>query len=413
MPDTSPGPAAALDTAPSPDADAVYWDPFDRDIAADPYPVYARLRKEAPLYYNDKHDFYVLSRGDDIDRALQDWETYSSSRGPILEIIKANIEIPPGTLLMEDPPAHDIHRALLKRVFTPRRVMSLEPQIRAMCRTYLEQAAAHDRFDLMTAFANEVPMRVIGMLLGIPEADQQSVRDSADDTLRTEPGQQMQVSDKAIPHAEQFAQYIDWRADNPSDDLMTELINAEFVDTEGVTRTLRREEILTYVSVVAGAGAETTARLIGWMGSLLARHPEQRAELVENPKLIPNAVEEALRIEPTGHAIARYVTTDVELYGATVPAGSAMMLLIASANRDEDRWADPDGFDIHRKISNLRTFGYSTHFCLGAALARLEGRVALEELVRQFPHWDVDWDAATLSSTSTVRGWETLPITVR
>ncbi|AHH16934.1 cytochrome P450 [Nocardia nova SH22a] len=408
MPDTSSGPA--LDTAPS--SDAVYWDPFDRDIARDPYPVYARLRKEAPLYYNDKHDFYLLSRGDDVDRALQDWETFSSSRGPILEIIKAGIEIPPGTLLMEDPPAHDIHRALLKRVFTPRRVMALEPQVRALCRKYLEQAAGQDRFDLMSAFANQVPMRVIGMLLGIPEADQASVRDSADDTLRTEPGQGMQVSDAAIPHAEQFAQYIDWRADNPSDDLMTELMNAEFVDTEGVTRTLRREEILTYVAVVAGAGAETTARLIGWMGSLLASHPDQRAELVENPKLIPNAVEEVLRFEPVGHAIARYVTTDVELHGTTVPAGSAMMLVVASANRDEDRWADPDRFDIHRKMSNLRTFGYGTHFCLGAALARLEGRVALEELLRQFPRWDVDWDGASLSSTSTVRGWETLPVTI-
>lgn len=412
MPDT-PRPATALDDAPAPDsADAVYWDPFDREIAKDPYPIYRRMRAQAPLYYNDKHDFYALTRASDIDPALLDWETYSSSRGPILEIIKAGIEIPPGTLLMEDPPAHDIHRALLKRVFTPRRVMSLEPQIRDLCRRSLDRLAGKDRFDLMTAFANEVPMRVIGMLLGIPEADQQTVRDKADSALRTEPGQGMQISDKAIPDAEQFAQYIDWRADNPSDDLMTELMRAEFVDTEGVTRTLTRDEILTYVSVVAGAGNETTARLIGWLGALLARHPEQRAELVADPSLIPNAIEETLRFEPTGHAIARYVTKDVQLYGTTVPAGSAMMLLVASANRDEERWDDPERFDIHRKISNLRTFGLGTHFCLGAALARLEGRVALEELLRRFPTWDVDWDNITLSSTSTVRGWETLPITV-
>ena len=409
--ESSPRPAVAVDTAPSPDA--VYWDPFDPEIGRDPYPIYQRMRTEAPLYYNDKHDFYALTRGDDIDRALQDWETFSSSRGPILEIIKAGIEIPPGTLLMEDPPAHDIHRALLKRVFTPRRVMSLEPQIRDLCARSLDRLAGKDRFDLMSSFANEVPMRVIGMLLGIPEADQQGIRDSADNTLRTEPGQGMQISDKAIPDAEQFAQYIDWRADNPSDDLMTELMRAEFVDTEGVTRTLTREEILTYVSVVAGAGNETTARLIGWMGALLARHPEQRAELVANPKLIPNAVEETLRFEPTGHAIARYVTTDVEFYGTTVPEGSAMMLLIASANRDEQRWADADSFDIHRKIANLRTFGFGTHFCLGAALARLEGRVALEELLKRFPTWEVDQDGMSLSSTSTVRGWETLPFIVR
>ncbi|MBH0777947.1 cytochrome P450 [Nocardia bovistercoris] len=392
--------------------ESVRWDPWDRDIARDPYPVYRRLRAEAPLYYNAEHDFYALSRYDDIDRALLDWRTFSSSRGPILEIIKAGIEIPPGTLLMEDPPAHDIHRGLLARVFTPRRVLSLEPQIREMCTRSLDRLAGVGSFDFMTAFANEVPMRVIGMLLGIPEADQQSVRDRADENLRTVPGEQMAVSDKAIPHADHFAEYIDWRTEHPSDDLMTELLRAEFEDTEGVTRTLTRQEILTYITVVAGAGNETTARLLGWLGSLLARYPDRRAELVANPQLIPKAIEETLRFEPTGHAIARYVTTDVEYHGTVVPAGSAMMLLVASANRDSDHWTDPDIYDIHRKTGTLRTFGLGTHFCLGASLARLEARVAIEEFLKRFPTWDVDWDALALSSTSTVRGWETLPMTV-
>ncbi|MGW0183213.1 cytochrome P450 [Nocardia sp. NPDC003345] len=395
-----------------PQDEPIYWDPFDPGIARDPYPVYRRMRAESPLYYNDRHDFYALTRYDDIDRALLDWQTFSSARGPILEIIKSGVEIPPGTLLMEDPPAHDIHRALLARVFTPRRVLALEPRIRALCTRALDRLSGAREFDLMTAFANEVPMRVIGMLLGIPEADQQAVRDRADANLRTEPGQQMQVSDRAIPNAGFFAEYIDWRADHPSDDLMTELMRAEFVDTRGVTRTLTREEILTYVSVVAGAGNETTARLIGWLGWLLARHPGQRAELAEDPRLIPNAIEETLRYEPTGHALARYVTADIELHGRTVPAGSAMMLLVASANRDENRWAEPDSFDIHRRMSNLRTFGFGTHFCLGAALARLEARVALEEFLLRFPRWQIDPDAPELSSTSTMRGWEMLPLTV-
>ena len=390
----------------------VYWDPFDRDIASDPYPVYRRMRAEAPLYYNEKHDFYALSRYADIDRGLADWRTFSSSRGPILEVIKANIEIPPGTLLMEDPPAHDIHRGLLARVFTPRRVASLEPQIRDFCIRCLDRLAGVDRFDLMTEFANEVPMRVIGMLLGIPESDQVAVRERADAKLRTEPGKQMKVSERALMDSDLFAEYIDWRAEHPSDDLMTELLRAEFKDANGETRTLTRQEILTYVTVLAGAGNETTARLIGWLGSVLAQHPDQRAELVEDPSLIPNAIEETLRFEPTGHALARYVTTDVELYGQTVPAGSAMMFILASANRDEERWSDPDRFDIHRKVSNLRTFGFGIHYCLGAALARLEARVALEEFLKRFPRWDVEWDKISLSSTSTVRGWETLPIVV-
>lgn len=390
----------------------VYWDPFDREIAVDPYPIYTRMRAEEPLYYNDRHDFYALCRCDDVDRGLTDWKTFSSSRGPILEVIKANIAIPPGTLLMEDPPIHDIHRSLLARVFTPRRVASIEPQIRAFCIRCLDPLVGMDRFDLMADFANEVPMRVIGMLLGIPEADQPTIRERADAKLRTKPGQQMKVSEGAIMDADLFADYIDWRAKHPSDDLMTELLSAEFEDETGTKRTLTREETLTYVSVLAGAGNETTARLIGWLATVLAQHPDQRTELVDNPALIPNAIEETLRFEPTGHAIARYVTKDVQLHGRTVPAGSAMMFLVASANRDEQRWPDGDRFDIRRKISQHLTFGIGTHYCLGAALARLEARVALEEILERFPKWNVDLDNAKLSSTSTMRGWETLPFII-
>jgi len=390
----------------------VYWDPFDREIAKDPYPIYTRMRAEAPLYYNDRHAFYALSRCDDVDRGLTDWKTFSSSRGPILEVIKANIAIPPGTLLMEDPPIHDIHRSLLARVFTPRRVASIEPQIRDFCVRCLDPLVGMDRFDLMAEFANEVPMRVIGMMLGIPEADQPAIRKRADAKLRTQPGQQMKVSEGAIMDVDLFADYIHWRAKHPSNDLMTELLNAEFEDETGTNRTLTREEILTYVSVLAGAGNETTARLIGWLATVLAQHPDQRTELVDNPALIPNAIEETLRFQPTGHAIARYVAKDVQLHGRPVPAGSAMMFLVASANRDEQRWPDGDRFDIRRKISQHLTFGIGTHYCLGAALARLEARVALEEILERFPKWSVDLDNAELSSTSTMRGWETLPFII-
>jgi len=387
----------------------LYWDPFDREIAADPYPIYRRMRVEAPLYYNDRHDFYALSRAEDVQGGLTDWETYSSARGDILEIIKADLEIPPGTLLMEDPPIHHVHRRLLGRLFTANGIASIEPQIRDLCRRCLDRLVGADHFDLMTSFANEVPMRVIGMLLGIPESDQPTVRENVDALLRTEPGQQMRVA-KTFANNEFFADYIDWRIENPSDDLMTVLLNAEFEDETGTTRTLTRQETLTYVNILAGAGNETTARLIGWLGALLARYPDQRTLLVEDPALIPNAVEEALRFEPTGHAIARYVTTDIELHGQTVPAGSAMMLIVASANRDEQRWPDAERFDVRRKPGQLLTFGFGAHYCLGNALARLEARVALEEFLQRFPAWDVDWDDAELSSTSTMRG---LPLSSR
>jgi cytochrome P450 len=394
-------------------ASPVYWDPFDREIARDPYPVYRRLRSEAPLWYNDRHDFYVLSRWDDIDRGLKDWATFSSARGPILEVIKADVEIPPGTLLMEDPPIHDLHRSLLSRVFTPRRVADLEPEIREYCTRCLDRLTGETAFDVMADYANEVPMRVIGMLLGIPESDQVKVRDRADAKLRTKPGEQMRVSQAAVTgDTDLFADYIDWRFEHPSDDLMTELINAEFEDEHGKTRTLTRNEILTYVTVLAGAGNETTARLIGWLVALLARHPDCRAEVVDDLGLIPNTIEETLRFEPTGHALARSVATDIELYGQVVPKGAAMMFLVASANRDEDHWSDPESYDIRRRIGRQLTFGVGTHHCLGAALARLEGRIAFEEFVTRFPKWEVDWDNAGLSSTSTMRGWEKLPLSV-
>jgi len=390
---------------------AVYWDPYDVRFTDDPYPTYARLRDEAPLYYNEPHDFYAVSRFADCERGLPDWRTFPSSRGGILELVKSGIELPPGTLIFEDPPIHDTRRSLLARVFTPRRIGALEPSVRDFCARTLDPLVGAGRFDLVAAFGIEFPMRVIGMLLGIPEADQVAIRDTADSRLRTEAGGQMTV-DASNFRFDEFGEYIDWRTDNPSDDLMTDLLNAEFEDENGVRRTLTRDEILTYTTVVAGAGNETTGRLIGWMGATLDRHPDQRRELVENPALVPNAVEEILRYEPPGPFIARYVASDVEFHGRTVPAGSAIMFIIAAANRDERRYPDPDRFDIHRRTSQQLTFGLGMHYCLGAALARLEGRVALEEILKRFPQWQVDWSGAKLAQTSTVRGWETLPLVI-
>lgn len=385
----------------------VYYDPYNVEIYADPYPVFRRLREEAPLYYNEQHDFYAVSRFDDVERALLDPKTYSSGRGAILELIKANIQIPPGVLLFEDPPVHTVHRGLLSRVFTPRKVAALEPQIREFCARSLDPLVGARRFDFIADLGAQMPMRVIGMLLGIPERDQEAIRDSVDANLRTEAGKPMQRSDIS---GEMFAEYIDWRAEHPSNDLMTELLQAEFEDETGKVRRLAREEILTYVNVLAGAGNETTGRLIGWAGKLLADHPDQRRQLVEDRSLIPNAIEEILRYEPPAPQVARYVARDVEVQGRTVSEGNVMLLLIGAANRDDRRHPDGDRFDIHRRIDQHLTFSHGIHFCLGAALARLEGRVALEEVLKRFPTWEVDRAGAKLATTSTVRGWETLPV---
>jgi cytochrome P450 len=387
-----------------------YYDPYDVGINADPYPVYARLREEAPIYYNERYDFWALTRHEDVHNALLNWQTFSNTRSDILDVIKAGVRLPPGVILFEDPPLHTMHRGLMSRVFTPRRMALLEDQIRQFCVRSLDPLVGSGGFDIVTELAVEMPMRVIGMLLGIPEGDQVAVRDKTDADLRTRPGEPMKVKQERVASGDMFADYIEWRAKHPSDDLMTQLLNAEFEDEHGETRTLTREEVLTYTAVIAGAGNETTGRLIGWLAKVLAEHPEQRRAVVADRSLIPNVIDETLRFEPTGHATARYVMQDIEYYGTTVPAGSPILLLVAAANRDPRRYTDPDVYDICRKDVQHLTFGYGLHYCLGANLARLEGRVALDELLNRFPEWDIDYDNIKLAPTSTVRGWERLPL---
>ncbi len=393
-------------------AAAPYWDPYDPSFATDPWPAFKRIREEAPLYYNEPHDFYAVSRFGDVERGLTDTGTFSSSRGSILELIKMNVEMPSGTLIFEDPPIHNIHRQLIARVFSPRRVGTLEPRIREFCVRCLDPLVGERRFDLIEALGLEMPMRVIGMLIGIPEAGQVSFRDQANAKLAAGEGGKSDFSGEAIMSHEALGDYIDWRVQNPSDDVMTELLNARFEDENGQSRTLSRDEVLMYVTVLAGAGNETTGRLIGWIASTLARQPESLAEIAADPALIPGAVEEVLRMEPPGAALGRYVTRDVKLYGQTVPAGSAMMFLLGAANRDPGQFEHPDRFDLRRKKGPHLTFNLGPHYCLGAALARMEGRVALEEIVRRWPSWDIDWDEAKMQHTSSVRGWERLPLVV-
>jgi cytochrome P450 len=256
-----------------------------------------------------------------------------------------------------------------------------------------------------------MPMRTIGMLLGIPEQDQEALRDAIDDGLRLEEGTMPDTANYGADlQSSSFDEYIEWRAQHPSDDLMTELLEAEFEDETGTTRRLTRIEVLNVVNLIAAAGNETTTRLIGWTGKVLADHPDERRKLVEDRTLVTNAIEELLRFEPPSPTQARYVTQDVEHHGEVLPEGSVVLLLNGSGNRDDRKFPDGDRFDVTRKIDHHLAFGYGLHFCLGAALARLEGRVALDEVLQRFPTWDVDWDNAKQARTSTVRGWERLPV---
>jgi len=390
----------------------IYYDPFDIEIDKDPYPVWRRMREEAPLWWNDRHEFWALSRFDDVEAAFKDWDTYRSGQGSTLDSIKAGYEIPPGIVLMEDPPVHDVHRGLMSRVFTPRRMNALEDQVRAFCSRSLDPLVGSGGFDFVADLGAEMPMRTIGMLLGIPEEDQVAIRKRLDEGLELgEDGQPKQAQMEDPLNGAVFGDYLDHRLEHPSDDLMSELVHAEFEDETGTRRRLTRDEAMTYVMMIAGAGNETATRMIGWTGKLLAEHPDQRRELVEDRSLIPNAIEEILRYEAPSPVQARVVSRDVEVHGQRIEQGAVMVLLNGSANRDDRHFADGDTFDIHRKIDHHLSFGYGIHFCLGAALARLEGRVALDEVLDRWPEWDVDWDNAKQAHTAHVRGWERLPVT--
>ncbi|MDG4669155.1 cytochrome P450 [Mycobacterium sp. 236(2023)] len=392
----------------------LHYNPYDGELNADPYPLFRLLRDEAPLSYNAEHDFFALSRYADCHAALHDHHTFSSSRGNILELIKADMPVPPGMFLMQDPPTHDTYRRALGRMFTPRKMRELESTTREFCARSLDPLVGTGGFDFIAHLGADMPMRVICSLLGIPDEMQEAVRDHADGHVRTEEGGTMQSASSGYDTGELFTEYVDWRERNPSDDVVTEMLNAEFVDVEGHVRRLTRDELLVCILQVAAAGSETTTRLIGWAGKVLAEHPEQRRQLVADRSLLGNAVEELMRFEPPAPHIGRFVQRDVEYYGRTVPAGSVMMLIVGAANRD-DRQFPPDGdvFNINRKAASHLGFGIGVHYCLGASLARMEGRIAIDEVLNRFPEWEIDAPRARMVTTSTVRGWDAMPALVR
>jgi cytochrome P450 len=395
----------------SPSAVELYYDPFDVEIDSNPYPVWKRMREEAPLYHNEKYNFFALSRYEDVARELPNWQTYRSGRGTTADILFANIEVPPGILLFEDPPLHDLHRKLLSRVFTPRRMLAVESLVREFCVRELDPLVDGSGFDFIADLGAMMPMRTIGYLLGIPEADQEKIRDRSIANIEMSKDSDPAAVDASVfaTTIGLFAEYIEWRADHPSDDLMTELLRAEIEEPDGTKRPLSRTEVLSYTAMIAGAGNETTARLIGFMGQLLSDHPDQRREIAADHSLIPGTIEETLRYEPPSPVQARYVAQDAELYGRAIPEGSYMLLLNASANRDGSQFPDPDRYDIHRRGGHL-SFGQGLHFCLGSALARLEARVAFEEVLKRWPDWEVDYDNAQRAHTASVRGWARLPV---
>ena len=394
---------------------AVYWDPFDTEIDTDPYDTWRRLRDEAPVYRNDRYDFYALSRFDDIHRAHLDPRTFVSGHGTVLELMDMDMAGTSQMMIFLDPPEHDRLRQLVSRAFTSRRVTSLEDRIRQICGGLLDPQVGGGGFDYVQQFGARLPSTVISELIGVPAADREHVRHLIDTIFHIEPGVGMINHVSLTAQIELRAYFASQLAEvrrSPRDDMLTGLVQAEIVDDEGVTRHLTDDESADFANLLVSAGTETVARLLGWAAVVLAAHPGERAALVEDPSLIPNAVEELLRFEAPSPVQGRWTTRPVEAHGVVIPEHAKVLLLTGSAGRDERAYPDPDRFDVRRRSDQHVSFGYGIHFCLGAALARLEGRVALEETLRRFPTWDVDEDRSVRLHTSTVRGYKEVQIRV-
>jgi cytochrome P450 len=395
----------------------LYWDPFDYALHADPHPTWRRMREEAPLYRNERFDFWALTRFQDVLEASLDWKNLSSARGDLLEIIRSG-EPPPWyaySVLSTDPPQQTALRNVLSRSFTPRQVAELEPVVRRFVRELLDERVGSGGFDYVADFGALIPGRVIAAILGIPDADREIIRNWSDASLHRDPDETdlQRYHEVGTEFSQHIQGYIAQQRSGKQGGMIAELLQAEFTDSEGVQRKLSNAEATAFIHLLTVAGNETLAKFVGWAGATLARFPAERDKLVRCSDLIPNAVEEILRYEPPSLALGRYVQRDVSLHGAVVPKGSVLVLITAATGRDPRQFPDPDRFDVERKIGRHLSFGVGPHVCMGAPLARLEARIILEETLARFPRWDVDWDRCEIVHTgSAVRGYSKLPIRV-
>jgi cytochrome P450 len=390
----------------------LYWDPYDTEIDDHPYPLWKQLRDDAPVYRNDRYNFWALSRFHDVEAAHKDPVSFSSARGTVLERMTGNVDAT-GMMIFMDPSGHTHLRALVSRAFTPRRIAALEARVRDLCADLLDPHDGAGGFDYVQDFAAQLPSRVISALVGVPPEDQEEQRQRVDGMFHIEPGVGMAnetAAASALSLVGYLADLVKLRTADPRDDMVSDLVRAEIVDDEGGTRRLTVEEATRFALLLYSAGTETVAKLLGNAAVILAEHARQRSELVADPGLIPNAVDELLRFEAPSPVNGRWTTRDVRLHGVDIPKDSKVLLLTGSAGRDERVFPDSDRFDVHRTIQHHLSFGYGAHFCIGAALAKLEGRIALEETLKRFPTWEVDTAGVRRVHTSTVRGYRHVPI---
>jgi cytochrome P450 len=393
----------------------VEFDPYSEDYFTSPFETYRRMRDEAPVYYNAKHDFYALTRYEDVAPAYKDFATYSSAKGITIDMMKlAEPDAAAGRLIiMMDPPEHERFRKLVNRVFTPRAVESLE----AMVRETIDEAIARldpASFDAVADFSALFPVEIITKMLGVPAEDRQQLRLWLDKSLEREAGS-MGASREGIEAGMQAGAYyynlIQQRRAEPQEDMISRLIETEITE-DGEVRKLDDIEIAGFASLLGGAGAETVTKLVGNAALVFGENPDQWRKLQQDRSKIPVAFEELLRYEGPSQYNVRCAMRDVTLHGTTIPAGSTVLLINGSALRDERMFPDPERFDIdrERKVGYNIGFGYGIHSCLGAALARMEGRIAIEALLDLLPRYEVDRAGLRRVHMTNVFGWSNVPV---
>jgi cytochrome P450 len=389
----------------------VEYDPFDWETTHNPFPVYRQLRDEAPVYHNEEIGFWALSRYDDVVAGHLNCDDFSSAHGVTIEGAEKDAPF----LIVKDPPEHTAHRRIVGRLFTPRRIALMEPFIRTTAAALLDELGDADRFDVVEDFSFRLPLDVISELIGIPQSYRLQIHQLSD---RIAVRETASMSDDGIVATLELAglltDLVRERRANPGNDVITMLMNTPVEeDEEGTSqRMLTDDELAGRFLELAFAGHETVAKLIPNGVVALAWFPDARRELVANPALMPNAVEEMLRWDPPSHYQGRWTTREVRVRDTVIPADQRVILVTGSAVHDERKYPDPDSFDIHRDIDRSVSFGFGRHLCLGASLARLETRVAFEELLKRFPDFSIDEAGVERKVNVNVRGLSKLPLVV-
>src|SRR6201995_5825208 len=401
-------------TKPREDGSPMEFDPYSDSFFDDPYETYRWMRDEAPVYYSERWDFYALSRNEDVVAAHRDWETFSSAYGVTLDALSMRHRFDElKMLILMDPPEHELLRKLVRQVFTKAAIANLEPLVTDVVTSYVDTLSGRGDFDIVADFAALFPVEIISSMLGVPAGERQQIRLWTDGFLHREKNNpfatESGVAD-SMAMGEYFLELAHEKRRNPDNRIISRLVTATYDDEAGVTHRLSDDDIATFAVLLAAAGSEAVTKLVGNGVMAFHRNPDQWELVLTDPSLIPGAIEEMLRLNPPSQYQGRFATREVTLHGGKIPEGSPTLLVTGAATRDPRAYDQPDAFDIRRGGATTLAFGYGAHSCLGSWLARLESRVAFEQLQQHWPRFEVDTDGLRRVTMSNVAGYSHIPV---